>query len=259
MRPLICLLAALAIVTAACANPLADDPVEAGPSRELAETPDPLAELEGEGVPSPDVSPEPSGGDKEGAGNGDGPGEDGSAGDGGNGGNGGNGGGDGGDDPEPGGGATASISDRAGDHGLRAPDYADVRGVQLQDLGAALRLTLEMNGEIPARLPDDEVQGVGIDLYRPNAEESAYQVFIDGSADGWFAYFSTPRGFKEYPGRFGLGGNLMVFEVPWSAMKLDGDFTFSAFCDWTQRTTGVVNLFGEDHAPDRGTAAFRRS
>jgi hypothetical protein len=238
-----------------CSNPLADDPVlDGGPSRSLAERPSELADVRG-GSTS-DAGATPGGGGTPGAADDDGPADGGSAGDG------------GGSDPDPGGSHTdgsvpvrrtrVSVDDRSGDHGLRAPDHADIAALELEDRGDALRLTLTMAGEIPQRLPEGEVQGMGIDVHRPSRGESSYQVFVDGSADGWFAYFSTPQGFRKYPGSFGLGGPRMVFEVPWSALKLGGRFSFDSFCDWTRKTTGVVNLFAEDHAPDRSRATFRR-
>jgi hypothetical protein len=253
----------VAFLFAGCANPFADDSsVEAGPSRELAETPADLPADVATAVPSaaPDASDPP----------GDGPGSGGDGGDGNGNGNGDAGGG--GDDENgdgvqgsdgqtsagPGGGASAQAGDATGDHGLRAPDYADITQVALEDRGDALRLTLRFAGDVPQRLPENEVQGAGIDLYRGSGDESAYQVFIDGSSDGWYAYFYTPKGFKKYPGSFGLGGPLMIFEVPWSAMSLPDSIRFSAFCDWTRNTTGVVNLFAEDHAPDSGREPFER-
>jgi hypothetical protein len=252
MRYLVALLLVLAL--GACSNPLADDPtLDAGPSRELAETP---AELE----PSAEVVPSPGEPTSAPTSDGDGAEDDGEVD--GSGGSGSEGEAEGSDPEDPGGpdtsGARASVGDDSGDHGLRAPGYADIVAVSLVDGGDTLGLTFTTDGDIPERLPEDEVQGIGIDLYRAGAEESAYQVFVDGSPDGWFAYFSTPKGFEKYPGVFALGGNRMVFEVPWSALKLGQAFSFSAFCDWTRNTTGVVNLFAEDHAPDSGRHTFQR-
>ena len=247
------------ILCTSCANPFASEPVtEAGPSRELAETPAELPDDVATDLPSvaPSASSEP--GDGSGSG---GDGEDGDNGTGGDGGDGDGGdvqGSDGSTSAGPGGGASAQVNDGSGDHGLRAPDYADITAVALEDRGEALRLTLRFAGDVPQRLPEDEVQGAGIDLYRTSGDESAYQVFIDGSSEGWYAYFYTPKGFKKYPGTFGLGGRVMVFEVPWGAMNLPDEIRFSAFCDWTRNTTGVVNLFAEDHAPEEGTARFQR-
>ena len=251
----------LAATGAACANPFADDPtVEAGPSRELAATPeeipdavaDELAESEtGKGTKGRDGGGEngSGGNDEDGGPDADGSGSDGD----------GVQGADGGASTGPGSGATATATDGPGDHGIRAPAYADLRSVSLEDRGADLRITVEFDGPVPARLPEDETQGVGVDLYRGSADESAYQVFVDGGPEGWFAYWTTPSGFKRYPGTFGLGGAVMVFDVPWAAMKMPDAFRFSAFCDWTQRTTGIVNIFGEDHAPDEGPTGFSRA
>jgi hypothetical protein len=253
MRPALAL--AVLVALGGCSNPLANDQaLDAGPSRSLAERPSELADVGG-GSTS-DAGATPGGGGTPGTAENDGPADGGSAED-----------GDGSDaDPDgtdaegsaPANGTRVSVDDRSGDHGLRPPDHADIAALELEDRGDALRLTLTMAGEIPQRLPEGEVQGMGIDLYRPSREESAYQVFVDGSVDGWFAYFSTPQGFRRYPGSFGLGGPRMVFEVPWSALKLGGRFSFDSFCDWTRKTTGVVNLFAEDHAPDRSRATFRR-
>lgn len=99
--------------------------------------------------------------------------------------------------------------------------------------------------------------GLGVDLYRQDVRESDFQVFADGSSEGWFAYLQTPRGFIEYPGTFGIGGSKLVFVVPWSSFdSIKGNF-FSSFADWS-RKGDVVNESAQDNAPTIGKSSFAR-
>ena len=151
-----------------------------------------------------------------------------------------------------------TTTDSGGDAGTPTP-YADLTAVTVEDDGWNARVTVRFAGDVPSRLPGDEVLGVGVDFYRSAAQlESDYQLFADGQPDGWYAYLHTPDGFVKYPGTFGVGGNRLVFTVPWNALGGPRSGTFSAFADWTRAAT-PTNLSGEDHAPDVGTAAYARS
>ena len=163
--------------------------------------------------------------------------------------------------PPPGNGAAyrpvAAAGDRSGDAGPGTPPYADVVAVSVEDDGTNARVTVRFAGDVPARLPENEVSGVGVDFFRSTTQlESDYQLFADGQPDGWYAYLQTPDGFVKYPGTFGVGGSRLVFTVPWSALGAPRSGAFSAFADWTRSAT--TNLAGEDHAPDLGSAPFSR-
>jgi hypothetical protein len=152
----------------------------------------------------------------------------------------------------------ASTSDGARDAGAATPGYGDITGVTIEDDGTRARVTMTFAGAVPLTLPSNETEGVGVDFFRDVTKtESDYQLFADGEPDGWYAYLQTPKGFVKYPGTFGIGGNRIVFKVPWSALGPARSGRFSAFADWT-RATSPVNLSGEDHAPDLGTAAWAR-
>ncbi len=151
-----------------------------------------------------------------------------------------------------------SARDGRRDAGGSTPGYADLVAVTVEDDGTSARVTVTMDADLPARLPEDETMGVGVDFFRTAAQvESDYQLFADGEPDGWYAYLQGPDGFVRYPGRFGLGGRRLVFTVPWSALGGPRSGRFSAFADWT-RAAMPANLAGEDHAPNLGTAAFTR-
>ena len=152
----------------------------------------------------------------------------------------------------------ATVTDARGDAGGATPAYADLVAVTIEDDGTNARVTVRFAGTVPARVPADEVLGVGVDVYRSPAQvESDYQLFADGQPDGWYAYLQTPDGFVKYPGTFGIGGDRLVFTVPWSALGAPRDGAFSAFADWT-RDAAPANLAGEDHAPDLATTRFSR-
>jgi hypothetical protein len=154
--------------------------------------------------------------------------------------------------------AVGSVTDRQHDAGATTPGYGDLAAVTIEDDGTHARVTVRMAGSVPARMPADETMGLGIDLYRTVTQlESDYQLFADGEPDGWFAYLHTPKGFVKYPGTFGIGGDRLVFTVPWAALGSPSAGAFGAFADWTRRAS-PVNLAGEDLAPDLGHATYAR-
>ena len=121
-------------------------------------------------------------------------------------------------------------------------------------------MTVTVAGDLPLRAAAGETIGIGVDLYRSSSgRESDYQLFADGEPDGWFAYLETPRGFVRYPGAFALGGQRLVFTVPWRAVGSVTAGRFSAFADWSQRTSAVTgNDASNDSAPALGTSAYSR-
>ena len=153
--------------------------------------------------------------------------------------------------------SVGSVSDRTGDAGLQTPAYADLTDTHIIEIGTTARVVVDLAADLPGRLPAGEVMGVGVDLYTGGATESDYQLFADGSSEGWLAYLQGPNGFVRYPGSFLVGGRRMVFELPWSSLGNLRLGRFGAFADWSRRAT-PLNTAGQDHAPDGGTAAFRR-
>jgi hypothetical protein len=149
----------------------------------------------------------------------------------------------------------AAATDGTGDHGLGGKPYADLTAVRVEDDGTSARLSVEVAGAVPSPLPEGETMGVGIDLYRAGAE-SDYQVFADGGSDGWRAYFQDHEVFKPFPGRFELGGNRLVFVVPWSALGGRTSGAVAAFADWTKNDLVVVASTTQDKVPDRGHTPF---
>ena len=155
----------------------------------------------------------------------------------------------------------ATLSDPRHDIGLEGPSNADLRSVILADNGASLRVTVVLDAALPRRAADGETFGIGVDLYhRGTGRESDYQLFADGEPDGWFAYLDTPRGFVKYPGTFGLGGNRLVFTVPWSSVGNPSEGRFSGFVDWTRRSNGITgNKASNDYAPTVATKVYSRA
>jgi hypothetical protein len=152
-------------------------------------------------------------------------------------------------------------SDFRGDADPSAPGYADLIGITIEDNGAQARVTLTVNGTLPAKTAAEEVMGVGIDLYRQGntGRESDYQLFADGEPTGWYAYLQTPKGFVRYPGTFALGGGRVVFTVPWSAIGSPRSGRYAAFVDWTRKTGALTGNDGSnDYAPLVGTAPYSR-
>lgn len=148
-----------------------------------------------------------------------------------------------------------TIDDADGDAGLQTPGYADLVTATVLGTGSGLRVTVDMTADIPTSLEQGEVQGVGIDLFRSNPDESDYQVFLDGGSDGWRAYLQTPDGFVDYPGSFAIGGRRLAVEVPWSSVGGERGADVGVFSDWSAEAT-PLNRSGSDRAPDRGTTRF---
>jgi len=243
----------------ACRAPGSGNPTPSGElTRELAQTPEPLPASEQEDGKTKGEKPQrqaqkertPKGGGQGAVETPAGSGRDGG------------GGGGGGRDtkPEP---SQAELrvlgtaADARGDHGVLGPQYADLVQVNIASRGEAAIATVDFAGTLPAQLQDGEVMGVGLDIYRNGAAESDYQLFADGGSDGWFAYLHTPEGLVKYPGSFSIGGDRMVFEVPWSALGGRPDGSFSSFLDWSGPGAVAVSPASQDFAPDSGTVKFR--
>ncbi|HVM20345.1 MAG TPA: hypothetical protein VM307_10325, partial [Egibacteraceae bacterium] len=144
----------------------------------------------------------------------------------------------------------ADVSDPEGDRG-RAPAYADLRRVLIESDGANARVSIVVAGRLPATLAEGEVQGIGVDFYRTNDRESDYQLFADGGSTGWEAYLHTPSGIGRFEGSFRMGGQMLVFEVPWSSLGGRKAADVSAFVDWSAQDR-PFNRTGGDRAPDQG-------
>lgn len=147
-----------------------------------------------------------------------------------------------------------AVTDAAGDHGARGPDWADLRALELEEVGEDLRVTARFSGPLPAAPPEGEVPLMGIDI-----GDQGYQLFVEGGGGAWAAYLDTPDGFVEYPGTFELAGRAMVLQVPFNALGSPTRAPVRAFVEWS-RDQGLVapvnptsedTLDGEPHMFDR--------
>lgn len=146
----------------------------------------------------------------------------------------------------------ASLGDGTGDLGLTGgPAYADVTNVAVDDNGSRARFTVTVAGRLPASLPNGEVEGIGIDLFRGGGIESDYQLFLD-CGDGWRAFLQTPKGFVAFPGSFSVGNQTLTVEVPWSSIGGHSSFELGLFADWS-REGNLVNQSSQDSAPNSGS------
>ena len=151
----------------------------------------------------------------------------------------------------------AASTDRTGDAGLEAPPYDDFVKATVEENGSHVRFTVEFAADVPPVLADGEVMGVGVDVYR-GAGESEYQVFADGGSDGWRAFLQVGKKYVKYEGAFELGGNRLVFTVPWSIVGGRQGGAVAAFADWSQEGF-ILNKAGQDKIPDRTTTPFTPS
>lgn len=127
------------------------------------------------------------------------------------------------------------VRDPVADDG-RAPGYADLVGLTLEDDGRHLRVTVQLAAVVPGRLADREVEGVGVDLFRGDAQESDFQLFLDGGGHGWRGFLQTPRGSVRYPGTLAVDGSVLTTTMPWAALGGRRDSEVSAFVDWSDGT-----------------------
>lgn len=147
------------------------------------------------------------------------------------------------------------LADPSGDSALTGGrGYADLVGVRMDDDGGRARLTVSLADDVPIRLADGEVVGIGVDLFLSSGRESDYQVFLDGGATGWRAFLQTPRGFVRFPGTFAIDGARMVIELPWADLGGRNDGRVAAFADWSAGDT--LGSSAQDRAPDAGTRRF---
>ena len=151
----------------------------------------------------------------------------------------------------------ATLTDATGDVG-QGPAYADLVAITFQSNTTHLRLILRMAGEIPGKLPEDEVQGVGLDLFLTKGRESDYQFFADGGLEGWFGYLQTPKGFVD-PGVFQVGGRHIVFTSSWKSLGDIPSADARAFSDWSKSAAiALLNPTSNDSAPDSGRRTISR-
>ena len=154
--------------------------------------------------------------------------------------------------PAPGWTRATSYTDRTGDLGLTGgPSYADLTGIAVDENGSRVRFTVTVAGRLPASLPNGEVEGIGLDLFRSGRTESDYQLFLD-CGDSWRAFLQTPKGFAAFPGTMTVGDRTLTVEVPWSSIGGRGSFGLGLFADWS-RDGALVNDSSQDSAPDSGS------
>ena len=147
--------------------------------------------------------------------------------------------------------SVTSAADAGGDAGLEAPGYADLRSLTIETDGTSARVTLDLGGAIPERLAEGEVMGLGVDLFRSSGSESDFQLFAEGTPDGWYAHLQTPDGFVRYSGVFAVGGTKVLFQLPWSMLGGPPPFRVSSFSDWSRKRI-AVNASADDALPNQG-------
>src|SRR5439155_23212034 len=110
-----------------------------------------------------------------------------------------------------------------------------------------------MSGAVPLATASGEAEGVGVDIFRMNDNDSDYQLFADGESDGWYGYLQGPSGLVAYPGTLSVGGDRLVFQVPWASIGGRVAARVSVFVDWSKSAAATVAVSGHDRVPDAGT------
>lgn len=148
-----------------------------------------------------------------------------------------------------------AVGDRAGDHGLRGPDWADLTSVELVELGDDLRVTLRFDGQVPSSPPEGQVPLINVDI---GEGDRAYQLHVgsDGTGEGWAAYLHTPQGLVQYPGTFELAGAAIVLQVPFNAVGSPTRAPVRVLVEWSEdrallNASSEDRLDGQPHTFDR--------
>lgn len=148
------------------------------------------------------------------------------------------------------------LADPTGDAGIQAKPYGDATRVRIEDDGTRGRFTVELAAAIPAPLGPDEQLRVAVDLDHGGNDESEFQLFAQGNSDGWRAWLYEAEAAVEYQGTFQLGGNRLVFTVPWSALGGRKGGKLDAFVEWDGPGT-VIAETSREYIPDRGQASYQ--
>jgi hypothetical protein len=153
----------------------------------------------------------------------------------------------------------ARITDRTGDHGVFGPPQSDLTAVTIETNDVAVRITVTLAGDVPSTLAATDVEGIGVDLFRPGNTDrgrSDSQVFATGDASGWYGYLSVGKAEpRPMPGSLTIDGAKVVFEVPIEELHAPPRGSFSGFVDFSRDAT-PTNRSTEDHAPDLGTSPY---
>lgn len=148
------------------------------------------------------------------------------------------------------------LVDRAGDAGIQARPYGDATRVRIEDDGARGRFTVELAAVIPTPLGPDEQLRVGVDLDHGGNVESEFQLFAQGNSEGWRAWLTEDEQTVDYQGTFQLGGNRLVFTVPWSALGGRKSGKLDVFVEW-DGPGAVLAETSRDFVPDNSQASYQ--
>lgn len=148
------------------------------------------------------------------------------------------------------------LADRSGDAGIQSKPYGDATRVRIEDDGTRGRFTVELAAAIPAPLGPDEQLRVGVDLDHGGNVESEFQLFAQGNSEGWKAWLTEDEETVEYEGTFQVGGNLLVFTVPWSALGGRKSGKLDVFVEWDGPGT-VIAVTSRDLVPDNSQASYQ--
>lgn len=149
-----------------------------------------------------------------------------------------------------------SVADRTGDAGVTARPYGDFVSLRVEDNGTYARFIVEVAGAVPNPPPGEEEMGVGIDLFHGPGEPD-FNLFAHGEVStGWKAWLQAGDNVVDYPGTFQLGGNLVVFTLPWSSIGGRKAGTMSAFLDWSDSSPPVVAVTSNDRVPDKDATPY---
>lgn len=148
------------------------------------------------------------------------------------------------------------VADRTGDAGIQAKPYGDATRVRIDDDGTRGRFTVELAAALPAPLGPEEQFRVGVDLDHGGDIESEFQLFAQGNSEGWKAWLTEDEETVAYQGTFQVGGNRVVFTVPWSALGGRKGGKLDVFVEW-DGPGPVLAETSRDLVPDNGQAAYR--
>lgn len=135
------------------------------------------------------------------------------------------------------------------------PGYAEVYVARIEGLGKQLRMSMEVGGDVPDRMPDDHTyMTFGFALLMGGDEAYSFGAYAD--QNGWKTFAGGKgREGSEFPGTFELNGREIVMTVPWSYVRGPRSFKWQANSGWFTQIANQTH-YAFDVVPNKNGARF---
>ncbi len=135
------------------------------------------------------------------------------------------------------------------------PDYAEIVGASIEGLGADVRLTLNLAGQVPDRTPNDKTHMIVAFGITGTEENEGYSFGAQARPEGWQAYAGGRDDSGKFPGTFKINGSQIVMTIPWDYIRGPRAFEWYAASNWFSQLANTTH-YKVDLAPSEGLAKF---